>query len=171
MPVRAGCGKPRVPESSETPKGAGGWARPLRGQLLCGWLCISCFANSSTSLLYVLWLENGVETTALGVCSPLLFCRLVGVLFCFVLISVAAERHPGQRATQVPVGAAALLHGHLLLRGACASGCYADASGRRGRERTGVGEGEAVALAMTEHRWGPASLSPGHFVLCGPLPP
>lgn len=92
-------------------------------------------------------------------------------VFCFVLISVAAERHPGQRATQVPVGAAALLHGHLLLRGACASGCYADASGRRGRERTGAGEGEAVALAMTGHRRCPASLSPGHFALCGPLPP
>lgn len=168
MPVRAGCGKPRVPKSSETPKGARGWARPLRGQLLC---VAGCASRVLRILPRHFFTFSGWKMAwkPRRLVFALRSSSVVRWVFCFVLISVAAERHPGQRATQVPVGAAALLHGHLLLRGACASGCYADASGRRGRERTGAGEGEA--LAMTEHRWGPASLSPGHFALCGPLPP
>lgn len=105
VPVRAGCRKPQMCPNRQRPRRAHwGGCRPSHGQLLSGWLCVSCFVNSFMPLLYVVQLENGVETTALGFCSPFLFCRSVG-FFCFVfLISVAAEGALGRRAAPVPVG-------------------------------------------------------------------
>lgn len=170
VPVRAGCRKPQMCPNRQRPRRAHwGGCRPSHGQLLSGWLCVSCFVNSFMPLLYVVQLENGVETTALGFCSPFLFCRSVG--FFVFLISVAAEGALGRRVAPVPSGAAMLLH-HVL-PGAGSSVWVLSRFIRKEREgeKRGGGGGKPVALAMTEHRWCPVSHDPEHFGLCGPPSP
>lgn len=171
VPVRAGCGKPQMCPSRQRPQRVRwGGCRPWRGQLHvagCVCPCVSYFVNYFTSLLYVLQLGTGVETTHLVLLSlPLL--PFGG--FCVVLFSERASgatRHPGPCQGQPCCSTATSSRGWHL----CVGVKPIRQEGEGGKQGGGGGGGNPVALAMTERRWCPASHGPGHFGSCGPLPP